>query len=59
LEFPISLPSAAPGEVGKSATSVGLKGVGCNFGATEGDRTASSRGWCLLEIPRSLCSAGD
>ena len=39
MGFPISLPSAAPGEVvvGKSATSAGLRAAGCSFGATEGD----------------------
>jgi len=36
--FPITLPSPAPGEVGKSATSAELRAVGCSFGATEGRR---------------------
>ena len=37
VKFPITLPSAAPGEAGKSATSAGLRAAGCSFGATKGD----------------------
>ena len=55
MGFPISLPSAALGEVGKSATSAGLGAAGCSFGATEGDGMAASREWFLL---RKLAPCG-